>query len=796
MKTFSTIILVVILSIPFISCSNRSNEKTDAETNINENILTDILDGTIPNQVFDIEKTLAYEDLAKIHSDFRKNFKHHFQAVGLAEYPDSSYIFVVSEPGPQVSTEDIKNIFSKFNCDFQIKQHKIGYDGFAKDMLVIVGKATEDNMTHLKNNLHSILYFSPYKSERSTITLPIKHCRQYFSESNLNYEISLAELNKWFIEENELFIDTCGNTFSINEALNNNKYGVFFSKNTGFAAWIINKQKDLDKQKQNIRQFTLDADLILGAFSNDNKLVIIGRERESSIFELPPLNVETILLLASVQESELSQSLDITDLLAGKMNNNKDWCPTYLSKELENTEFGHLLTITDILLKDWSEHGNLKYEEYDYPKPKSYPFNMSLFKKLGIQELVYNWNTKNAMIFIEMSNYNIYSLNRTGALPVSYFNSQEDEISVGGDYEQQAYTYFANINNTDLARVVQYQTLYTLFKNNNIICNGVFLNNNSPLNKPYLLKDKVELLLTNIRGLSNTKKAVIAQSIADDTYKRYQKEDMNFILKEIRRTTSENKSFTENEISKAKRETVQFIESEIKRLMKESDMSRAEVENNSEVIKWVKETWAAYYRNIEEFKEDNKVGLDKQITVYRDEQNAVIQKHLEDTKKTILSDLDKLQYLLKDLDDDSFSKLCRYLSYPRGDIYADRNTIETAKEIANHLKGIVSNIYKGYYHYFGVDISNVMTFYSNSLKDNSSLWIKTPSLVLTYDNPGVVGGHNLSSTIRFVSTLQAANVINTISDNISRNTNLNGITVIPRNRSEVIPIIIRDQRGI
>ncbi len=798
--------------------------------------------GEILNQEFDIKTTLAFQNLQEIHSDFRKNFKYHFQTVGLAEYPDSSYVFVVSEPSPQVSENDIKTVFSKLNCDFQIRQHKIGYDGFARDMLIVVGKVTKENITHLKSNLHSRLYFTSYKSERSTIELPVKENRQYFSKSNLNYEISLAELNKWFFEENELFVDANDNTFSTKEILSNNKSGVFFSKDAGFVAWVIDKQEDLNRQKQNIRQFTLDADLILGAFSNRNKLVIIGRERVSSLSELPPLNVETILLLASVKDSELSQSLDMNDLLAGKMNNDYDWCPTYLSKELENTEFGHLLTITDILLKDWSEHGILKYEEYNYPKPKSYPFDKPLFKKLGIQSLVYNWNTENAIISVEMPNFNIYSLTRTGALPVSYFdNSRNDEIPVGGDYEQQAYKYFANTHNTDLARVVQYQTLYALFKNNDITYNGYFLNNNPPLNKPYLLKDKVQVLLTNIKKLSNTEKNTIAQNIAEDLYKRYQKGEVEkliatdentmqkeisnnqkFVQKEIRRLESE----ANLEIEKLKREFYESAEVEIKKATREIEQYIAnEVkksgrsESDSEVIQFKKGVWADHNKSIADYKRQNEIDLNKQIAEYRQQVNKQIaeykseqyinlknyeedtkrkiantsQEVIAENKKTILSDLNKAQALLKDLGDNSFSNLCCYLSYPRGDKYAEESIVETGQEIAKHLEGVVG-INKGYYQHFGVDMSEIMTFYSNLLNDNSSLWQKTPSLVLTYHKPNIVGGHNLSSVIRLVSSLSAVSSINTISKNINRNLNIS--TATPRNRSEVISIAHRVQRGL
>ena len=128
---------------------------------------------------------------------------------------------------------------------------------------------------------------------------------------------------------------------------------MFFSKAPGLVAWCIRRDSDLINQAGDIRRFALDADLILGALRDSTTLVIIGREREQPLEVLPPLRVETVLLIASISAKELSQSLDINDCLAGTMPDGRDWCPTYLSRELENTEFGDLMTITDVLLKDW-----------------------------------------------------------------------------------------------------------------------------------------------------------------------------------------------------------------------------------------------------------------------------------------------------------------------------------------------------------------------------------------------------------------------------------------------------------
>jgi hypothetical protein len=371
--------------------------------------------------------------------------------------------------------------------------------------------------------LYKELYFSDYKIK--PLALPVKNKRVYFTKSNIDYRISLHEFNEWFMENDELFIllDDTSRTETIKTIFNEQKRGIYFSQLPGFVAWAIAKKSDLSEQLAFIRQFTLDADLILGAISDSATLVVIGREREASLDELPPLNIESILLLASITEKELSQSLDINDLMAGKMRNGRDWCPTYLSKELENTEFGHLLTITDILLKDWSEKGTIQEASYRYPKPNYYPFDKPLFRKLGLNELVYNWNTANAMYAIDLDDITVYTLNRTGSLPVSYFNSQERSVSIGQRYENQAYHYFATVGNTDLARVVQYTALYQLFIDNGITYSGNVYTA-FPKNKPYLLQKPASTLMLIFKNLSQEDVNNFADTLSKIRFTEYQKE--------------------------------------------------------------------------------------------------------------------------------------------------------------------------------------------------------------------------------------------------------------------------------
>ena len=499
----------------------------------------------IPNQQVDIDQCEAAGMADSIYKDFRKKYLFHYQTVGMASFDDSSRLILLSDIPPHFETDSIAPIFAQFTHKTEQRKHPIGYDGYTTDVLILLGNATQENCDRLIRRLNKELFFSEYKP--TVMALPAEEKRRYFAQENIDYQIMLNEFNTWFMEDGEGFIhlEDTSKVMTVSDLFAAKARGVFFSQEPGFVAWAVAKNEDIAAQVGDIRQFTLDADLILGALADSSTLIIIGRERQSPLYELPPLQIESILLLASTTEKELSQSLDINDLMAGKMNNGRDWCPTYLSKELENTEFGDLMTITDVLLKDWSERGTIQEGYYRYPEPGYYPFDKPLFRKLGLNELVYNWNTAGAMYAIDREGYTIYTLGRTGSLPVSYFNSQERSQSIGYRYESQAYHYFATLGNTDLARVVQYTALYQLFIDNNISYSGNTYPS-FPKNKPFLLYKPTVELLDKIRQLSDEEVALLADSLSQRSFRAFQKEHIDKQLRENEQ--KHNISYTEENI--------------------------------------------------------------------------------------------------------------------------------------------------------------------------------------------------------------------------------------------------------
>ena len=631
----------------------------------------------IPNQNIDVDGTEAAQEADSIYKDFRKKFRFHYQGIGMASFADSSRMILLSDLPPHFETDSVAPIFSKFTHKTELRRHPIGYDGYTTDMVILLGNATRENCDRLTERLNKELFFSDYKPV--AMTLPAEERRQYFTKNNIDYQITLNEFNTWFLEEGEGFIhlDDTATVLTVADIFAKQARGVYFSRQPGFVAWAVAKNADIAPQIKDIRQFTLDADLILGALADSSTLVIIGRERQSPLHELPPLQIESILLLAATTEKELSQSLDINDLMAGKMVNGRDWCPTYLSRELENTEFGDLMTITDVLLKDWSEHGTIQESYYRYPEPGYYPFDRPLFRKLGLSELVYNWNTAGAMYAIDCDGYTIYTLGRTGSLPVSYFNSQERSQSIGYRYEAQAYHYFATLGCTDLARVVQYTALYQLFIDNNISYSGNTYPS-FPKNKPFLLYKPTTELLNKLRGLSGEEIALLADSLSQRSFKSYQKEQVDKQLRENEQ--QHNFSYTD--------------------------------ENRDHI-----------YQNVH-----------------------------RDTKAGISRSINEVKGMLNGLSAEQFKQLARYLSYPRGVTIRDRESYNTYLR-ARKVNQLMREVGKNNLDLIGMDLGNVKNWYAANLKGNAGRYMKTSSLIVTFNDMLTTGGHNLSSRISRVNKM-------------------------------------------
>lgn len=423
-----------------------------------------------------ISSAVTTQDLETVWRDFRSNHPFGLQTVGV-KHEGGECVFVISEPNENVSLEDLSSLFKRYNGIVEVKHALFGYDGWLGDAVGSI--RFEDSMKEedFRNELFRLLYGTDYKSYYLDLDHPVPHT--YFApyKFRLNHSISVADLESWFITQGEKFGELSENEVvradkSVKNLMANSipqTNQLYYSKEPGFVAWVVDPQKITNSDlvfKQNARRFALDTDLIIGAFGKVGKnVVIIARERQIPVEILPPLRIETLVLLATTNNESLAQSYERYHIFASKLKTGEDVAPIYLSDELWHSEYGNLLNVTDQMLKSWSENGRIDYKNFNHPKPIDWTFNRGAIKDLKGDELTYNWNTAGAGYVIRGDDYDVIAVNRTGSLPVSYIpggmeGHVEEKVY---EAEEKAYDFFSGLNSPELARVVQYATFYQIF---------------------------------------------------------------------------------------------------------------------------------------------------------------------------------------------------------------------------------------------------------------------------------------------------------------------------------------------
>jgi hypothetical protein len=395
---------------------------------------------------------------------FRKAHPFHLQAVGLSEpREDGSRTLIVSEPPPHATPEGLIRCSPKLPASLVVKEHRIGHDGFVRDVVVDLPRLSGPEAAELVDRLHNYLFGTTYKAE--AIRLPLGPAPP---PGKLPGAVSAEDLRAWAFDKDESFAPIEGGLAQpLRAILADKRSGVFLSKSRGLVVWALPRGADVERHWARARQFCVDSDLILGAVADDNHLALIGRERVAPVRALPPLRVETLDLLAKAGTGHLAQSYERNALFAGRYDKEWDWAPIYLSPALVDTEYGSLLNITDQLLKRWSANGKVEYEEFKYPDPQPFAFKRPLILEIKSGSLTYNWNTAGAGYTVDRAGVEVYGLNRFGALPVSYIPggaaTTEGREEVAG-YEDTAYRWFTGLGDPNLVRVTQYAAVYQIFR--------------------------------------------------------------------------------------------------------------------------------------------------------------------------------------------------------------------------------------------------------------------------------------------------------------------------------------------
>lgn len=646
--------------------------------------------------------------------DFRNSLPNPYRTIAYATFDDHSQLYIISEPPLGVTLEQIENAFGGFLYDIETRKWNYGVDGWVKDVLVTIEFAPDSCEQELIPELNRVLF--GYEDQALFHKLPLERKRTLFLPDSLNMSINAASLYGWFIEDDMPMEDFDGIPYTFREICCQAQSGVYRSVEPGFIVWTLPKNGKIGMKDKHFRKFTLNSDMIIGGISSWNTLCIIGRQREQEFLDLPPLRSDEVAMLAWAPQ-RLSQSLDIDGLVTGKMSDNYDWCPAYLSDELNNTEVGHLMTLTDIFMKDWLSGGTYAYDQYRYPKPVV-DFEGDLNSYLSVR---YNWNVKGLYSTFDYYPYTVFSIRNTGILNCSLFDSHEiNETSI---VDKAANDYLASLNNVDLFRVAQYFALFEMFKEFGIKCPSYKQPPFMP--KSELLVADARNLLNRIRQMSETEKNAIIQKAAEEQFIRDGLSGFNYAFEQTKQ-----------------QERQQWEQ----RFDQQAEKNAAAKHKRIEKYKQTKEYKRA--------KENFEMAFNDYIThMYENAYKSEVSRQKADVSMSMNSLLLAANAIPKS-DIDGF---CRYSSCAH-DMRLTVDEYSRYQKYKHNLK------YGGgvwlYGKYLGFDLKDVKERYQRKVLNDTTYWHKSPKVVISNNHVGmrkgadgqykvgaITGGHSITPEV-------------------------------------------------
>jgi len=428
-------------------------------------------------------------------TDFRTQHPYPYQEIAAKRLPDGSMVLIVSEPPPVMSKPDLERLVKViFGPDFvsgKREQWKLLTDGWLEDLVLTVRAKTDvglDSDPVFRERI-AALYHALFGTTYGGMVDFFAGNQAGTAIGAPNVHVSPAELRRWTMDSDQTWhpvgYEWGSQGLALRDITSKNASGVFGSTDgtliilaipTKFLVQAPTDSHDLDLLLPQFRIFAVASDAIVGGlWTNDGQTLIVGRARTEPLTVVPPLRFETFSLLARQSVDELSQSYERTAIFAGKLNSGtylyKDWAPVYLSDALIDTELGALLNTTDQLLKSWSEAGTVDYENFNYVRPHDFPFGKKTLSEIvtaetGSSSVTFNWNTAGFGVVVQRPDVSLLATRQVGALPVTYIAGTTDDQANAAirKHEEDAYQYFAGQRDPNLERVVQYTTLYQVFR--------------------------------------------------------------------------------------------------------------------------------------------------------------------------------------------------------------------------------------------------------------------------------------------------------------------------------------------
>jgi hypothetical protein len=421
----------------------------------------------------------------------RAVFPVHAQILARCQNPNTKKtIIVLTEPPPHIVPGNadaiIRALFtvqSRSIGSVQRRRQPLGYDGYAEDLVIEVDTGTPQVQAQLDDSLASLAGLAFGSTYKAGILEVDQLPRSIIANAPPAVEVGKEELFSWLLgpAAQKLTLLDGGGAITLQERVANGELGTYYSVTPGLVVAIVPRGSHglLNDRVEDLRRFVVDTDEFLGAIKlSDNQVALVGRERTTALAAVPPMRLETVMLLASTRAPQLAQSYERLRAFAGKLLSDAgetfgwDWAPILLSDEIIDTEFGSLLNFTDDMLKSWSNAGKVEYAGFPYPNPSTFPFGGKsardyISANKPLTSLTYNWNTAGVGLLSTINGTPIFTIRNTGSLPVSYFpEGTQDDAALKKSLvqaEDQAYAYFRNLKIPLLQRAVQLAAFYQVF---------------------------------------------------------------------------------------------------------------------------------------------------------------------------------------------------------------------------------------------------------------------------------------------------------------------------------------------
>lgn len=532
----------------------------------------------------------------------------------------------------------------------------------------------------------------------------------------------------------------------------------------------------LDHALEAFRVFSVASDVVLGGAWDKNGLVaIVARGREAAMTAMSPLRFETFRILASEATDELAQSYERNRLFSGKLNSGDyhlmDWAPIYLSPSLINQEFGALLNITDQILKSWSEAGSIQYEYFDYPlKPAKFVLSDDrisdqLRRDFGGSGVLFNWNTAgHTAVSDQYEGLNVITANHTSALPVTYrAGSDQDSFSdvssareeKYAQYENDAYSYFANLEDPNLARAAQYTLIYQLFReakrslssDANLIAGG-------PAHQGLAEREKaIGVLVAEAKSLiADINDGTLSPFGFEEVKQEYgTDEELEAAFKHFSLSVSTLK----RQIDEIRQVWPQRSDDELARIFVSPDIEVREIESKTNQLRSLIAEWEvdvrAYNAAVSDFN-SRSTTLQKKFETWLDENldRLILEADTQtDIEVSVREALPPQLAEAREQQDAESAKLDAQASKLEQK-YRPVKELEERVIAFQSFTGLLSEVRE--LASFAVDLDGIRRGFMKANAEEPDGSIKTPSVVLSWDsgNINTIGGHNLTaSTLRF-----------------------------------------------